>query len=380
MTTTTAVRPLAVTGHGVVSPAGLGLDRLAELLRTGQPGCSRPSADDPAEFPARPLRLVPEFRLADHLGRKGIRHLDRLTGFGLVACKLALAGLSEMDSAGPGGPPDREADTGVVLGTSTGSIRSVSTLARDTITADRPYQVNPSQFPNTVMNSCAGHVAIWNSLRGVNATMAGGHVSSLHAVRYARTAIRLGRASRLLVGGVEELSPQFAWAWHRTGTLLPAAPLGEGCALFLVEDAAAAAAAGRPRLAELLGCEVSFIGAPSDRRHDPGAALAGCVERALRRSGLDPADVGTVVPGAGSQLALAHAERRGLAAALGRSPELLRTGDALGDSYSASGALQLAALLAHWRNGGGPAGAGIGLVTSVGGDGNVGCLVVRRAG
>jgi 3-oxoacyl-[acyl-carrier-protein] synthase II len=368
VTAVAAVRPLAVTAHGVVSPAGFGLSRLAELLRTGEAGNSRSTVDDPADFPLRPLRLVPEFRLADHIGRKGIRHLDRMTAFGLVASKLALEGLPEPAD------PDRS-DTGVVLGTSTGSIRSVSGLARDTITADKPYQVNPSEFPNTVMNSCAGHLAIRHSLRGVNSTVAGGHLSCLHAVRYARTAIRLGRASRLLVGGVEELSPQFAWAWHRSRSLLPQAVLGEGCALFVVEDAATG---GPPPLAELLGCEVGFAGAPAERRLGTAAALARCVERALARSGVPAEEVRVAVTGGGHQMGLGHAERRGIERALGRPPALLPTGQALGDSYSASGAMQLAALLAHWQDPGTGTPGEIGLITSVGRDGHAGCLVVRR--
>ena len=185
MTTMTAVAPLVITGCGVVSPAGIGLPALAAAASGAEIG--EPDLETiGGEFPPMPLAATPDLRVEEYLGRKGVRSLDRTTRLALVACNRALAGLGT-----PLAAHDR-ARTGVVIGTSTGSIRSSSEFSRDTLVQEKPYLVLANLFPNSVMNCCAGQIAIWNSLRGVNATIAGGRVSGLAAVRYARNAIAQG--------------------------------------------------------------------------------------------------------------------------------------------------------------------------------------------
>jgi 3-oxoacyl-[acyl-carrier-protein] synthase II len=324
-----------------------------------------PTADIVAEFPPRELRVVSDEEVLGLLGRKGLRYVDRLTTLGMAASGLALEGLDQEDPA----------ETGVVLGTATGSVRSMTDVGRDTLLQEKPYLINPGRFPNTVLNSAAGQIAIRNKLRGVNATVSSGKLSTLSAVRYADTAIRLGRARRLVVGGVEELSPPMAWAWHLAGDLGEQTAVGEGCAMFVLEDAERAAAEGRRVLAEILACEVGFHGGP--RRRGLADGLATSITRALEKAGVDAADVATVsVSTPSTDTSLSRAELRGIEAALGRPPATVNVLDVIGETYSASGALQLAGLLALWRRW--AAGdAAVGLVTTVGRDGNVGCLVVR---
>jgi 3-oxoacyl-[acyl-carrier-protein] synthase II len=377
----TAVGPLVITGCGVVSPAGTGLDALADAtsgarrMRSHQAGHAVHG-----EFPPVSLAATPDLQVTEQLGRKGVRSLDRTTQLALMACSHALTGLSTVLT-----DHDR-ARTGVVMGTSTGSIRSSSEFTRETLVREKPYLVRANLFPNSVMNCCASQIAIWNSVRGVNATIAGGRLSSLAAVRYARNAITQGHIDRALVGGVEELCPQSAWAWYLSGALALGMAVGEGCAVFVVETPAAAAAAGRTPMAEILGCETATPGAVVSRR-GLIAGLAACTERALRRSGVRPADVGTVSLSAAGPAGMARTEEDGVRAALGGLPgRQLRPAKLLGETFSASGALQMATLLAVWRNAGGTGeghGSGTGevaLVTSVGQDGNVGCLVMRKRG
>jgi 3-oxoacyl-[acyl-carrier-protein] synthase II len=362
--TLTTVAPLEITGCGVVSPAGLGLDPLGEALRRGRPGCSDPAQVPGDESVLEPIRVVPDLHAADHLGRKGTRNLDRTTVLGLVASKLAL----ENDPSTVAEDPSR---VGVVMGSSTGSVRSSAEFARDTFVQDEPYLVNPGQFPNTVMNCCAGQIAIWNSLQGINVTVAGGQLSSLFAMRYARNALNQDAASRLLVGGVEELSPQTAQAWHRSEALPPGTAVGEGCAVFIVEPEGS-----RPGVARLLACEVAFSGT-ADRRPRLAEGLTECVERALKRSGVSPEEVSLVaLSAADAASAENRIEERALGAVLGEVPERVAVKEIVGECYSASGAIQLAGLLALWRAEP-PKEPVTALVTSVGRDGNVGCLVVR---
>ncbi len=368
MTTAAPVRPLLLVGAGVVSSAGYGLTALAAAPDPG--GASAGAGEPDAAYPPRPLRPVAGFSATEHLGRKGTKILDRLAGLSLVACKQALeaAGAAEGDR------------TGVVLATNTGSIQGYSDLLYDTLTLDKPYLINPGKFAGSVMNCSAGQMAIRHKLTGLNATVAGGRAASLYAFRHTRLAMAAGRAGTLLVGGAEELSAPAAWAWHRAGTLREDTPVGEGSAVFVVT---AEEPEDRPVLAELLACEVGYHGWTGTRQPPPGRrglanALAATVTRALDRSGVRPEEVAAVSLGATGHVGLDRVEERAVRLALGdRTPEEVRVGEVLGETYSAGGALQLAALLAHWERT--PAGAPrTGLVTAVGHDGNAGALVVRE--
>ncbi|MGI5403143.1 beta-ketoacyl synthase N-terminal-like domain-containing protein [Streptomyces sp. CA-135486] len=363
------VAPLAVTGAAAVTPAGIGLGPLGRAVQSGTPGLTADSGAGAGSgtgeegLPPRPVRTAPELPVAELIGRKGTRNLDRTTTLSLIACRLAL------DSFG--GPAGERA--GVVLGTSTGSISSSSGYSLETLRKDPPYLVNPSLFPHTVMNCAAGQIAIRNGLHGVNATLAGGQLSGVQAIRYARNALRQGHADRLLVGGVEEFCPQSAWAWHRSGALDTDAAVGEGAAVLMVEPEAAAAASGRPVLARVLAAQVGFAGGGS-----LAGALAEVIGAALRRSGTDASAVGAVSLGSTGQRAVERIEERGVGFALdGRVPaRTVRVKEVVGECFSASGALQMAALLGVWQAEGVPAGE-IALVTAVGQDGAVGCVVLE---
>ncbi|KES06235.1 hypothetical protein BU52_16000 [Streptomyces toyocaensis] len=374
-TESTAVR---ITGYGVISAAGAGGKVLYEAVRSG----TLPPGDGGAQAldgqPAPPgvrLLSVPDFAPREYLGRKGLSALSRTTTLSMVAAELALAGLPE-----PGGPEER-ADTGVVLGTSTGSARAFAEFFRESYEAERPYLVSPALFPGLLLNHGASQVAMRHSFTGPNASLAGGQISALSALRYARNALLTGRAARLLTGAVEELGAHTAWAWHRGGALGERPALGEGSAVFVVETAGGGTgpAAGRS-LAELTACEVAF--SPLDEGPDAvAAALARCVEDALRVGGAEPGDIGVVSAGASSGPGWSAVEARGRRRALaGHTPEVLRVQEVLGETYSASGALQLAALIAHWEDGASRSDgrADWGLVTSVGHDGSVGAALLRR--
>lgn len=363
--------PLAISACGVLSAAGAGLASLGAAL--SEPVAAAGPAGPAEEYPTLPVRTVPEFSAADYLGRKGLRNLDRLTTLGMSACKLAL------DDASSWLAPDELSATGIVMGTSTGSIQTCAELSYDSATQERPYLINPAHFPNAVMNACAAQIAIRNSMHGPNVTISGGTLSGLLALRYARTAIGLGTASRLLVGAVEDMSPLLAWGWQVTGALGQHAAAGEGCAVFLVEKPDVRAAGAPAALAELLAVQVRYCG-PVRTALMTGLTdgLAACISGTLERAGVSPADVTAVCTGATGSAALARAEERAIDRVLGRGPagpELVRAGGVTGDCYSAAGALQLAVLLARWASG--SSAPGVGLVTAVGWDGNVGCLAVR---
>ncbi|MEV0005267.1 beta-ketoacyl synthase N-terminal-like domain-containing protein [Micromonospora sp. NPDC050980] len=336
-----------VTGCGVVSAAGDCVADVLAAIRAGT-GVRSDVRDRFAEpLPEAEAPAIAGFDVRGLLGRKGTSFLDRATALAMVACGRALADgdLTPDD--------DNRHRIGVVLGTTTGSLKSTMDFSRETLVQDKPYLVNPVLFPNTVMNCAAGQAAIRYGLRGVNATVAGGPLAFLYALRYALNAIRRGYADALLVGGVEEYTPNTAWA----ARLTDAGPAGEASAVYLLRRRDAEAAGAR---AEVLSVATGFAPDSTD------AGLAGCARRALAAADVRAADV----------WALAGDDSDGLSDVVPAAVERLPVRPALGDCQAAAGALAFGALLARHAEEPGAAGRPA-LVTARSRDGGVAAAVVR---
>ncbi|MEU5695830.1 beta-ketoacyl synthase N-terminal-like domain-containing protein [Actinosynnema sp. NPDC020468] len=313
---------VAVTGWSALSGAGEGRVALAEVVRTGR-------GPEPVDSAAGRAVVHRGFDLRASLGRKGTSTFDRWTGFAVTACGLALRdAAADLDG-------EQRARAGVVLGTTAGSERSTSEFSAETMTAQRPYLVPPSLFPNTIMNCAAGQAAIRYGLAGINATVAGGDLAFPQAVRYAATALRHRRADLLLTGAVAEHTPHSAWL-ARAGR--PDAVPGEGAAVFVLERTADVLAAGRAVEAEVLAVVTGHR--PGDQ--SPAAmteALASCLRRALEAAGVRAAEVAlAAVGGAGP-------ETDAVIAVVGGVP-VLAVDDWLGYCQAAGPALRTAAVLA----------------------------------
>ncbi|KAA2254450.1 beta-ketoacyl synthase [Solihabitans fulvus] len=366
---------IAITGWGVLSSAGIGADEFARAVTAGRGSAADVSEMFEEPVPRQDAFALVDFKVRDYLGRKGTSFLDRSTSLAMVACGQALA---DTDLVVDDSNNER---VGIALGTTAGSVKSTSDYSRDTFVQERPYLVNPLVFPNAVMNCAAGQSAIRYRLRGVNTTVAGGALAALSALRYARNLIGCGYADALLVGTTEEFSPQVAWATHFAmeagGGDLAA---GEGAAVFVVEDADAVREAGRRPDAEVLAIEVG-LHVPADEatagpETDFSESLAGCVVRALSRAGVEPGEVWAVASAENGMPLTDGFEDRAIRAVLGDGPVRLRVKEFTGESHSASGAFQVAALLARHRAD--PTLDGrVSVVTTRTSDGAIGAAVLR---
>jgi 3-oxoacyl-[acyl-carrier-protein] synthase II len=334
-----------ITTWAAISPWGLDNADFATGLRSAR---STAAQLDPDVWntPFDRACLIPDFDIRTVLGSKGTRSMDRVSA-------LAVAAVGHLLDDGAGSRLPGVGDTtGLALGTSTGSAQSMMSFTRDSLVGERPYLVDPARFPNTVMNCAAGQSAIWHRLKGPNTTLAGGRATGLLALQYALRLHRAGRARTLLCGAVEEFSSARAWLeWHsrrragdrqdpedRQGEVL----LGEGAAVWLLERADEAGGNGRRPIAVPLGVEFGFA--------QDGAlvrpVLADCLRRLLDRSGTAAGDVRAVADSRASG-AEGRAERAAIADVLGANrPETVACADSIGDTFAASAAFQIAAVLA----------------------------------
>lgn len=353
-----------ISGWSTFSSLGIGRHEFTTNFLHGQTG--RPGR--PADALGGPAVGYPAGDPVEVVGAKGTRTLDRMT-----LMVIATAGMVLDEHATTLG--DSRGSTGLVLGTSTGSIASITAFTRDTFVQEKPYFVNPAAFPNTVINGAAGRTAVWHGLRGLNSTISAGQVTGLAALRYATRMIRRGYAQTVLVGAVEELCTPVAWAASGLRDGAGAVPVGEGCAVFLIDSPQAAVAQRRTPVAEIGDFEFGMAG-PTEGPEAQGDLLAGRIRVLLDRCQVAPDDLWLVSMAQGGGRALDAAERTAVDRALdgARGPQRLAAAEQVGNSFSALGGFQLAAVLATAD----PAAPSRPcLLTSLGTDGAVACALVR---
>ena len=355
-----------ISDWGAMSPFGVGRAGFVAGLRAGCPTAA-PLEADRWRAPDSVACLVPGFDVRTALGRKGTRAMDRATGLAISA----VGDLLREDRCGPVG--ELSESTGIVLGTTMGSAESMMEFTRTSLTAAKPFHVDPADMPSAVMNCAAGHCAIWHRVKGPNATVAAGRASGLAALVYARRLLSNGRAARVICGAVEEYSPARSWLEFHTRGGAGQKPLSEGCVVVMLEPASGRSAR-RPALAEVIAVE-SLVATGADL----GATVTRCVQRTLDRGGLAPQDIWAVVPGeTGTPEAAREREVLGGLFApdvFGQIPPV----GVLGDGGAVSGMFQIAMVLGAAEATGRLAGR-LALIASVDRDASVACAVLRLAG
>jgi 3-oxoacyl-[acyl-carrier-protein] synthase II len=354
----TKCQRLVITGVGVLAPNGIGREAFWRNCLLGVSGIAPITIFDPSPYRCRRAGQLLDFHPEAYLGPKGLRTFDRTTCLALVAAKLALedATLDQQEVSFD--------QVGVVLGSTMGSLRSISEFDLEGLREGSRY-VNPALFPNAVINSPASQVSIRFGLQGLNSTIATGFTAGLDALGYARDLLRLGRLRAVVVGAAEELCLQTFLGFYNLGLLATAkdgatpsyAPLhadadgtllGEGAACFVLERYEDAMQRGARMYAELLSYSSAFHSA-SLYRYDPDAtAGVRAVRQALQEAGVSAEEIDCISSGANGLRAIDAMEQTTIRTVFGHRlvpPPVSVVKMLLGEPFSAAGALQVAAMV-----------------------------------
>lgn len=345
---------IVITGMGIISPIGTGRDSFWQSLISGKDGFREITLFDTSSFKVHIGGEI-EFDPVEFLGKKGLRDLDRSTRLVCSAARLAIDDSRFLI--------DEETTfaTGVSIGTTFGSLHSISQFDRVGL-IEGPRFVNPSHFPNTVINSPASQISIRFNIKGFNTTISTGFCSSLDAVSYGADFIRMNRAKAVLAGGVEELCEETFMGFHILGCLSGidgsepiCCPfdrrrngiiLSEGAGIVVLEEEENATKRGANILGVFKGYGNAFDPeAKIDFTHR-GKGLAEAIRIALNDAFLSPEEIDCVISSANSTKGLDRLETGALKEALGshafRVP-VTSIKSMTGESYSASGILSLSA-------------------------------------
>jgi 3-oxoacyl-[acyl-carrier-protein] synthase II len=360
-------RRVVVTGMGVMSGIGVGVQATWEGLIAGRSGVTRISSFEPDRVDSKIAASVGEFDASHVLDRKELRRADRYTQLGLVAAREAL------DQAGlPGRLEGALAEaTGIILGTGLGGVNTLCEQIE--INATRgPDRVSPFFVPMAIPNVGAGQLSITFGALGPNFAIVSACATGGHAIGESWEIIRRGDADVMVAGGseagVQEALVAGFCAMRALSTRNddPAGAsrpfdaardgfvIGEGCGILVLEELEHARARGAEPLAELIG-----YGATADAEHitlpaPGGSGAVRAARRALAKAGLTAEAIDHVNAHATSTPPGDKAELMAIKTILGeRAPEVPVTANKsmLGHTLGAAGAIEAVATIQTIRTG-----------------------------
>ncbi len=366
-------RRVWITGIGIITPIGIGLEAFRAGLRTGRSPVRTIDRFDPSPFRSHVAAQVDDFDPLAWMPPKTARQLDRFSQFGLVAGRLAL------DDAGLTPGVDGAADPrriGIYLGSALGGIAYAEEQHERYL--DRGVRAVAPNLALAVFGGAApANLGIALDVRGPILSTANSCASGSVALGEALGDLRAGRVDAAIAGGCEiPLSPLAFGAFdiiralsagHNDEPGAAARPfdtgrdgfvMGEGAALLVLEAADTAEARGAIPYAELLG-----YGATSDAFHmvqprADGSEAARAATIALEDAAVEPDEIDYVNAHASSTPIGDLAEARAIAMALGARATTVPvsgTKALYGHPLGASGAIEAAICALAIRDGWAPA-------------------------
>ncbi len=295
-------RRVVVTGLGVVSPVGIGVETFWDALLEGKSGVGPITRFDAKDHETRIASEVKGFDPQAYLDRKEIRRTDAFIHYAVAAARLAL------EDSGFKVRNQEAESVGVSLGSGMGGIAFVEQACR--ILAERgPARVSPHLIPGMIPNMGAGLISIQVGARGPNLATSTACAASNHAIGEALRLIQAGDADVMLAGGSDALvTPLIVAGFSSLGALSrrnddPARAsrpfdlgrdgfvIGEGAGILVLEEVEHALWRGSRIYAELVGygqsADAYHITAPAPDASGPARSM----ERALEDANLIPAAV-----------------------------------------------------------------------------------------
>ena len=291
---------LVITGMGAVTPVGIGVDEYWRALIEGRCGVGPITRFDASALPVQIAAELKDFEPTDFMPKSLARTMDPFMQFAFAAAEQALA-----DS---GLAIESESDrVGIVMGT---AMDGVTTVAQTQAAFDEGHRVGPRFVPMTIGNIAAAQIAIAHGIHGPSLTLNTACSAGGDAIMTAAMLLLSGEADAVLAAGGESIlcpivvsglsqakalsrrndDPEHAcrpFDLDRDGFVI-----GEGGGALVIETEAHALARGAKIHAVLAGwantSDAHHVTAPCP----DGAGAAACMQRALRRAGVQAAEIG----------------------------------------------------------------------------------------
>ena len=290
-------RRVVITGLGLVTPVGIGVNETWEALCAGKSGVAEITSFDPTGFATRIAAEVKGFDPADYLPKKEAKRTSPFIAFVIAATRMALedSGLI-IDESNAG-------RVGVLTGCGLGGLHILEEVTR-IVDKKGPKRVTPFFIPMLIGNMAPGMISIHFGAKGPNASVATACAAGSHAIGDACNLIKRGAADAMIAGGVESTITATAIAGFNSMKALSkrndepekaSRPfdadrdgfvIGEGCGIMILETLEGALARGATIYAEVGGYGMSGDGYHMTSPAPDGDGAVRCMQAAIEDAGI----------------------------------------------------------------------------------------------
>jgi 3-oxoacyl-[acyl-carrier-protein] synthase II len=296
-------RRVVVTGMGLVTPLGTGVEKNWDALIAGRSGIRRISRFSNLEaYPSQIAGEVPDFSPADFIEPKEIKKMDLFIQYAVAAAAMA------MTDSGLNIDTELAEQVGVIIGVGLCGIDTIETT-KEAILQGGPRKISPFFIPKVISNLAPGQIAIRHGAKGINLTPTSACASGTHAIGEAYHLIRRGLQDAVITGGAESAITPLAVGGFAAMKALSTRNdeperasrpfdrdrdgfvIAEGSGVLILEERERALQRGAKIYAEVVG-----YAANGDAHHmtapaPEGEGAARCMRLALKDAGLAPTDV-----------------------------------------------------------------------------------------
>jgi 3-oxoacyl-[acyl-carrier-protein] synthase II len=328
------LRRVVVTGLGLVTPLGCGVEATWKRLLAGESGARRVEEFEVSDISCQIASFIPKgpgaegkFNPDEWMEPKEQRKVDDFIIYAMAAADQAIK-----DSGWKADTADRQERTGVLIGSGIGGLQGIAETSL-LLQEKGPRRISPFFIPGRLINLASGYVSIRHGLKGPNHAVVTACSTGAHAIGDAGRLIALGDADVMVAGGTESPICRIALAGFAACRALSTGfndrptqgsrpydkdrdgfVMGEGAGIVVLEEYEHAKARGARIYAELIG-----YGLSGDAYHITAPAESGdgayrCMRMALKRAGLQASDIdyvnahGTSTP-MGDEIELGAVER-----------------------------------------------------------------------
>ncbi len=295
-------RRVVVTGLGLITPLGMGVDENWKALCEGKSGIDYISKFNAEKFPVRIAGEVKGFNPKDHVEHKEIKKMDVFIHYSIACARMALkdAGFEINDENA-----DR---VGVLIGVGLGGLPALEKTFYNYIEKG-PRKITPFFIPMLIANMASGQVSITFGAKGPNTCVVTACATGTHAIGDAAKLIRSSEADVMIAGGSESVITELGIGGFAAAKALSTRNddpkgasrpfdkdrdgfvMGEGCGVLILEEYEKAKKRGAHIYGEIIG-----YGLNSDAHHmtatsPNGEGAARCMELALKSAKINKDEV-----------------------------------------------------------------------------------------
>ena len=327
------MRRVVITGLGIVSPVGCGVEASWSALLAGKTGARRVEEFDVSDITCQIANFIPRgngdgnFNPDDWMEPKEQRKVDDFIIYAVAAADQAIK-----DSGLKFETAEAQEESGVLIGSGIGGLSGIADTSL-LLKEKGPRRVSPFFIPGRLINLEGGYVSIKHQLKGPNHAVVTACSTGTHAIGDAARIVALGEAEVMVAGGTESPICRIALAGFAACRALSTGfndrpekasrpydkdrdgfVMGEGAGVVVLEPYERAKARVAKIYAEIIGYGMSgdayHITAPSES----GDGAFRCMKAALKRSGVSPSEIdyvnahGTSTP-MGDEIELGAVER-----------------------------------------------------------------------